>query len=756
MELNLNKIRQLDSNKIYELLSANIKSIYSSFSYINLSDKEMQDSVLNEIELSKKLYNNDLPYIDYINKRIRSLFSSKVKTLLLNSNSSFELINNYINLKLKNIKTYDEAINNFEKLNLFFETYNYLPNPDLLVELINNNSTFYDMIEKIVKENYSQIVLGKSEDIFDNNTLIMSIETYCMLKDIGIKENKEELDKIIESETTNSVKMYLKEIGRIPLLTIEEVRELAKKVAQGDSNAKKKLTESNLRLVVSIAKKYTDKGLPFLDLIQEGNIGLMTAVERYDVDKGFKFSTYATWWIKQAIYRSLVNKGRTIRLPNHIFDKVVSYKQAFIELEKKLNREPTIEEMASQLEISISNSAELYKLQNDVTSINIKVGKDEETELGEFISSTDETPEDIVIESALKLDVRKLLHDCNLKEREIDILMLRYGFNEKNPMTLEEVGQKYGLTRERVRQIEAKAIMKIRRSKHIKELAVYMQHPDESLANIEEYREKYRNQKKPYTYKTYLKTDGRTKEKENDEDMSKALQSIYEYFKDYTREQVNEMLSKLTEEERALVTLRYGEDLDNPNGGKLTKEDTSKFYGGLIPKMKRLLANRSGEKKRKPREKKENNTIAEFEIIKPIVVETTKEEVEGELISKVEQKIESAPVKSQESNNDITKSDCLKMLELLRTPTFTQMMSVLTAKESIIISLKLGYVDEKYYSNESIAEFLGIEEMEVIETTKKVLLLYKDNINNFLDSIIAIATNTNEKGSVLSINSINK
>lgn len=782
MELTIKRIKEAQPSQIYNLLLPIIQKTFNAFSYVKISEKEFYNLVIKEIELSKKTYNNDISYSDYINRKIRVFLSEKTKTLLFDTNSSFDLVNNYINFKCKLTTSTEDIIKQFEKLNKFFETYNFLPSPDLLIELIDKNTIFSKMIGTIIKDYNSQIVSGKFEDIFENNLLIMTIETYCMINNIEIQDTSEkETNYTSDAETVDSIHAYLYEIGNIPILSVEEEKELALRISNGDLIAKQIFIESNLKFVVSVAKKYIGRGLPLLDLIQEGNMGLMTAVERFDVEKGFRFLTYATSWIKQSILRAIANTGRNIRIPVYLHEKVNKYIKTVTYLENKLNRVPTNEEIADEMKISVQEVIKLYKLQNDTISINNVVGDDGDTELEDFIPASEVTPEDIAIEGTLQSQVRKLFQECNLKEREIDILMLRYGFNDRNPMTLEEVGQKYGLTRERVRQIEAKALMKIRRSKHIKELAVYMQHPDESLANIEEFREKYRSQKNPH--KAYLKDDGRTKEKENDEDMSKALQSIYEYFKDYTREQVDEMLSKLTEEERALVTLRYGEDLDNPNGGKLTKEDTNKFYGTLVPKMKRLLANPTGEKKRKPRkprEKKVETTIATSEVVKPIVdapkpliqeqpdlssektssiasvSEEIKEEVEGELIPKVEAKEETTVTNPEETSNDITKNDCQKMLELLRTPTFTQMINVLTVKESIIISLKLGYVDGKYFSTKSIANFLGIEESEVIETTKKILLLYKENINNILDNIIELATKMEEKGKGLSIKPLNK
>lgn len=615
--------------------------------------------------------------------------------------------------------------------------FNYLPTPDILLDIIGNNKLFFKSIELIVNKHKSEIISGNIEKIFDNSTIILIIESYCMLNNIEIKENyyivpNEYNDSTLEM--TDNINAYLLETRKRKLLSKEEERELAIKVKQGDAKARELLIESNLRLVVSIARKYLWRGLSFLDLIQEGNIGLMTAVDKYDVERGLKFSTYATHCIRQAIARAVADKSRNIRIPVHLYEKIRIYKKVVANLEAKLNRKPTINDIANEMGISVSEVTKLHKLQADTVSINTLIVDDDGVELESFIPASEETPEDIAIDGTIQYEVRKLLQDCNLKQIEIEILMLRFGFGDREPMTLEEIGKKYKITRERVRQIESNAFMKIRRSKYIKPLAEYMQNPDKSLERIEEFRKRYRETGN--SNKAFLKDDVITKREENEE-MAK-LQTIYQYFKDYTKEQVDIMLLKLSEEERNLITLRYGEDLSNPVSAKLTKEQTYKFYGLLIPKMKRLLANPNNEKKpreKKPR-KKQNSIINEQSTT--IIAETKETSIKKEEIN-TEEDITTIPNDNSEKEN-VSKEDCLKVLELLRTPTFSQMMSVLSVKESVIISLKLGYIDGKYFSTESIAEFLSIEPDEVRETIKKVLLLYKENINQFLDNAIEIVT----------------
>lgn len=726
MEITIKRIKEAEPSQIYNILLPIIQKTYNSFSYVKISEEEFYNLVIKEIELSKRTFNNDISYSDFINRKIRIFLSEKAKTQLFDTNASFELINNYINLKCKLTTLPEEIIKQFEKLNSFFETYNYLPSPNILMELIDKNTIFSKMIVTIIKEYNSQIISGKYEDIFDNNLLIMTIETYCMINNIKIENTYEnEFDYSSEVETINSVSAYINEIRNIPILSADYEKELAIKISEGDLKAKELFIESNLRFVVSIAKKYIDKGLPLLDLIQEGNMGLMAAVDRFDVERGFRFSTYASSWIKQFILRAIANTGRNIRIPVHIYEKVNKYRKTVVNLEKTLNRTPTNEEVAKEMEISVQEAIKLNKLQNDTISINALIGDNEETELESLISTKDEAPEELALKENLKIEIKELFEKCNLKEREKEVLILRFGLNNTTPMTLEEVGKKYNLTRERVRQIESNAIKRIRRSRYIKEFAIYTEHPKASLTYIEEFKEQYR--KPVITYKDVLK------EKENKENMAKPVQSIYKYFKNYTKEEINEMISKLSEEERSLITLRYGDDLDNPNSQKLSKKEMGNFYGNLLPKMKRILAKNNIET--------EDNNI---EVNKPeeIIQPESQEPVKETLIPTIEE---------DTLNSDMTKNDCIKMLELLRTQTFIQMLSVLSVKEAVIIVLKLGYIDGKYFSTKSIADFLGIEESEVIETTKKILLLYKENINNIIDNLIEASTMPNKSDKSLSL-----
>lgn len=269
------------------------------------------------------------------------------------------------------------------------------------------------------------------------------------------------------------VRMYLKEIGQIKLLTTEEELELADRIANGDEQAKAILAEANLRLVVSIAKRYVGRGMLFLDLIQEGNIGLMKAVEKFDVTKGYKFSTYATWWIRQAITRAIADQARTIRVPVHMVETINKLARVERQLTLELNREPTEEELSKKMGTSVEKIRDIYKISQEPVSLEIPIGEEDDSHLGDFIpDETNMSPEDFAINELLKDEISEVL--LTLTEREEKVIRLRFGLEDGRPRTLEEVGQLFGVTRERIRQIEAKALRKLRHPSRSRKLKDYL------------------------------------------------------------------------------------------------------------------------------------------------------------------------------------------------------------------------------------------------------------------------------------------
>lgn len=303
-------------------------------------------------------------------------------------------------------------------------------------------------------------------------------EIYKVLEDNGIRivddyeKDKELYDQLLkEISMDDPVKMYLKDIGKVPLLSADDEIDLARKMMDGDEDAKRELSVANLRLVVSIAKRYVGRGMQFLDLIQEGNLGLMKAVEKFDYQKGFKFSTYATWWIRQAITRAIADQARTIRIPVHMVETINKVVRVQRLLLQQYGREPTPEEIAKEMGIPEQRVIEILKISQDPVSLETPIGEEEDSHLGDFIEDEQAlAPTDIVASNLLKEQLIKVLD--TLTPREEKVLRLRYGLDDGKPRTLEEVGKEFNVTRERIRQIEAKALRKLRhpsRSKRLKE-----------------------------------------------------------------------------------------------------------------------------------------------------------------------------------------------------------------------------------------------------------------------------------------------
>ena len=314
-----------------------------------------------------------------------------------------------------------------------------------------------ELYNSLVEQNIEIVSEDGSDDAAGEEiTSDMSVENLTLSKDVKIND---------------PVRMYLKEIGRINLLTSDEEFEYAKRAEEGDEEAKRLLAESNLRLVVSIAKRYVGRGMLFLDLIQEGNIGLMKAVDKFDPTKGYKFSTYATWWIRQAITRAIADQARTIRVPVHMVETINKLARVQRQLTQELNREPTDEEIAKKLGITVEKVREVYKISQDPVSLETPIGEEDDSHLGDFVPDERTMgPEEYATVEMLKEELRGVL--STLTEREEKVLKLRFGLDDGQCRTLEEVGQIFGVTRERIRQIEAKALRKLRhpsRSRKLKD-----------------------------------------------------------------------------------------------------------------------------------------------------------------------------------------------------------------------------------------------------------------------------------------------
>ncbi|MCR4804522.1 MAG: RNA polymerase sigma factor RpoD [Clostridia bacterium] len=331
---------------------------------------------------------------------------------------------------------------------------------------------FYDKLEESGVEVMAPMA---SMDEFDFDELEPDPESEAELEELVEAAEADDLTDMPKGVTVDDpVRMYLKEIGKVPLLTADEEMDLAQRMEQGDEEAKKRLCEANLRLVVSIAKRYVGRGMLFLDLIQEGNLGLIKAVDKFDWRKGFKFSTYATWWIRQSITRSIADQARTIRIPVHMVETINKQIRVTRQLLQELGRDPTPEEIAEEMEIPVEKVREISKIAQEPVSLETPIGEEEDSHLGDFIPDEDvPSPADAAAFSMLKEQLDEVL--STLTEREQEVLRLRFGLDDGRQRTLEEVGQMFKVTRERIRQIEAKALRKLRHPNRSKRLRDYLE-----------------------------------------------------------------------------------------------------------------------------------------------------------------------------------------------------------------------------------------------------------------------------------------
>lgn len=715
MEKNIDEIKNMTQHQLETLLSPFIEKERLKYNYINLP-QSIYLSKLKEIEDTMDFSDGKID----IESMIKNCSKRYIVDTLEEENQAIKVVSNFIKKNIKPQNKYQDNIISFEKIVNFFHDFNCFPPPNLLIELIDKNDTLNKILQDVVENNLEILQKYDIDSKFSDDISKNFIELYCLKNNIEIKKDddiqEEDYTEFITDITNtvytdDSVKMYLQEIHK-PILTKEQEKSLALRIRNGDEKAKELFIERNLRLVIKVARKYTGHGISFLDLIQEGNLGLIKAVDKFDVTKGYKFPTYATCWIRQSIQRSLGDKSRNIRLPVHLYEKVKKYELLKKELSLKFNREPTFEELSKKMRVSIDTIYKYERLEHDTISLNMIVG-DEDSELEDFISLSTESIDNQFIEENLKDVIENLLKNSNLTTKEIDILKLRFGIGTNDPKTLEETGKIYGVSRERIRQIQEKALKKIRRSYNVKELAIYMDNPKEAKKNIDRYRLKYQ-QHSLQKIKLKDRKESELKMEMQEKTKRKSKDNLYEYFSDYSKPEVSKVISRLDEDELELLHKRYGDNLLEPVKNDIDADEKKVIISNIIPRIQRML---EGKKvRRRKNNQKPQSTIVE---------EKTEETVQPQ--------------------NSLNKEDYKQILGIFHNPEFLEMTKKKPLDECLIMSLKLGYFQEKCFSTDAIADFLDVDKEYVINITKQGLNSYKEKLNQMIDEAIIKETSDNKQ-----------
>ena len=921
-------LKILSKAELLEAIKPIINKLYSEYNFAEIDKEEFDDLVIRAIDDLKEEKSHE-KLEEQIIKLATININHYIKEKMKDNEVALTIINNIFGSTYNN-ESYDELLNDLKKLLKTLNVIGYQTDFNMTSLFLTKNEKLNLTIEKIVNKNLENIKKNKVIESIRDSLFTDLLLQYCAYNDIETVD----LEEINDEDISLSADYYNKEINKYKVLTKEEEYEIFMRINQGDEEAKKELILHNLRLVRYIAYKYVKSAssLSLADLIQEGNIGLMIAVDKFDMSRGCKFSTYATHWISQRIGRALVEQGTMIRYPVGTSEKIKKIIRTQDELLSQLGREPTLEEIAKKLNYSLEYVQKMYDFMKIMpTSLNVQIGDKEDAELQDMIMS-DEAVEEEVLLKIQNERILEILNSINLKPKELIVITLRMGLDgSENIPTLEAVGNMLGVTRERIRQIEKRALNKIRRSRYIKELAEYNQSfsnnlvqetkkgREQSMIN-ESINEKFysiftkytkeeidaivntlsedeilltekkiaadnksKNCKKLFKYEKeqfvqlctkigkkldklrligvenvkYLDTklikpfittiNGYSKEEldvvmaslteeelsliskrdnggtdkcrvlpddwttEDDNNLQLLYNKIYKKLEDNknariktisvirrprnidkiekkeiivkpvkqqdkpvksidkvekkeitmktikqdkpaksvykvlqgTKEEIDIVISTLSENEINLLHRRYGEDLENPtiSTEEWTKEDNSRLYGSLFGKMKNRL-------KRLQNGKPLTNSKIEITIEKPSqhidATQTAQPVVTTNTI--IEQPKPTTEETIDHQSKELNKDDYFKMLDLLKTPTFSEMLTTLSVKDAVIISLKLGYVDEKYFSTESISKFLDISEEEVMETTKKVLQLYRNNINDFIDKAINMTESNTQTG----------
>jgi len=581
------KTNQSQISKMMPQLEAYLNKEYNYLFIIETSCRTFIEKILKRISSSHKTVD-----IHWIKAELTSLLNEKIKQII-ETDPNHKIIHQYIEKNIKVQQNTQKNLQELMKISKWLENLNANPTPDFYTNLVEKNSTIQEIVKRIVKNNKEKITKGDFSFLKDDKILLSLIKAYGITYEIPMDapENKpnnpeislkQESDKedqcdMLEGSDLTATNIYLKELNPI-LLTKEEERELLLKIKQGDEKAKIELTEKNLRLVVRIAKRYIGKGLDFNDLIQAGNEGLLKAIDKFDIAKETRFSTYATPWIQETITREIENNGRTIRLPVNLYEKLNKYKKIKNKLAMSNNKKVTSEAIAKEMGISLKKVHLLEKVQKDTISSNICIDEGEKIELEDFFFSEDPTLDEQIIDKDFVAKIKDFMSQC-LSEKERMVLILRFGIDQKKEFTLEEIARMYGQSRERIRQIEARALKRLRQNKRVEQFLIYGGNPDECAKHLKLYRQEY--VKNPYITKNLLG---------NSQNVGKQGRTIYEYLNDFARETIDAVILQLDAQDQEILYLRYGSDLDHPiKSSQWTNKHKNYFYEKLIPNMRNLM-----------------------------------------------------------------------------------------------------------------------------------------------------------------------
>lgn len=579
MQLENKTIRKMSVEKLAELPAQDMRKISEVYSFAFDSKSEAIDLMNSFIKLEySKIVNNEKEgNIDFhstlenvMNNYVRSIFETESEPLYI------RLFNNYMKENVGEITEYKQVHDETRKIINFFKTINYQPSEIMCSTILENNSKFSTMIGKIVNRYSKKLSSMNAEEIFPDPTMLSFVTTYAFFNGIELKTNEEENEEIdletlspIDTYSDDDVKLYLNSLSK-PLLPSKQM-ELFLKLKEGDEDARNKLIETNLGLVIPVALRHMNKEVNFLDLIQEGNIGLMIAVDKFDCERGCAFSTYANWWIRNYVTRGVMKYGKSIKIPMNVQIKTRKYNSTFNKLAARLKRYPTLDEMVKEMNLTDEQLYQFMIGNTRIVSLDEPIGTDDNLLISDFVTTDDLSVEEDYEKKALENEIRNVLNSDLLDERSIEILKLRNGFYNNKVYTLSEISNVFGISRERINKLEKKAYRKLKSSSYCDDILAYLENGNKIKERVikEHQDEIAKRRANRFKVNQEEKPDPR---------------KIYAYFTGYKKEELAEVISSLKVEEIEIVKELFGGDLEKLSYRKTSTESSMrKFSNEIIP-----------------------------------------------------------------------------------------------------------------------------------------------------------------------------